>query len=58
MLSQRADNTDRDFLPPVDSDMKMLDLQPTNHKTAHFSSFDFKKLVRLKARQAQFKYKK
>ena len=55
-LAQRADTTDGDFCQLVDDDMRLLDLQLTDIQIGSISSFDLKKLVKVKARQASFKY--
>ena len=56
ILAQRADTTDGDFCQLVDDDMRLLDLQLTDIQIGSISSFDLKKLVKVKARQASFKY--
>ena len=55
-LAQRADTTDGDFCQLVDSDRDMLDIQLTDEQIAQISPYDFKNLVKQKARQAAFKY--
>ena len=55
-LAQRADTTDGDFCQLVDEDRRLLDLQLTDIQIGSISSFDLKKLVKVKARQASFKY--
>ena len=55
-LAQRADTTDGDFCQLVDDDMRLLDLQLTDSQIESQSSFDLKKIVKVKARQAAFKY--
>ena len=55
-LVQKADPTDGDFCQLVAKDLQMIDLQMTEHQIAVISYFDFKKLVKLKARQAAFKH--
>ena len=55
-LAQRTDTTDGDFCQLVDGDRDMLDIQLTDEQIAQMSSYDFKNLVKLKARQAAFKY--
>ena len=55
-LAQKADPTDGDFCQLVAKDLQMIDLQMTEDQIAVISYFDFKKLVKLKARQAAFKH--
>ena len=55
-LAQRANTTDGDFCQLVDSDRDMLDIQLTDEQIAQISPYDFKNLVKQKARQAAFKY--
>ena len=55
-LAQRADTTEGDFCQLVDADMRLLDLQLTDSQIESQTSFDLKKIVKVKARQASFKY--
>ena len=55
-LAQRADTIEGDFCQLVDTDMDLIDLQLTDNQICSLTSFDFKKLVKLKAKQAAFKY--
>ena len=55
-LAQRADTTEGDFCQLVDADMRLLDLQLTDSQIESQSSFDLKKIVKVKARQAAFNY--
>ena len=55
-LAQRADTTEGDFCQLVDADMRLIDLQLTDSQIESQSSFDLKKIVKVKARQAAFKY--
>ena len=55
-LAQRADTTDGDFCQLVDDDMRLLGLQLTDIQIGSISSFELKKLIKVKARQASFKY--
>ena len=55
-LAQRTDTTEGDFCQLVDADMQLLDLKLSDTQITALGSFDLKKLVKLKARQAAFKY--
>ena len=55
-LAQRTDTTDGDFCQLVDGDRDLIDLQLEDDQIANMSPFDFKNLVKLKARQASFNY--
>ena len=54
-LAQKEDTSEGDYCQLVDSDMQLIDLQMSNDQIAAMSSFDLKKLVKLKAEQAAFK---
>ena len=54
--AQRADTTEGDFCQLVDADRDLLNLQLTDSQIGSLSSFDLKKLVKLKAKQASFQY--
>ena len=55
-LAQKADPTDGDFCQLVDGDRDLIDLQLEDNQIATMSPFDFRNMVKLKARQASFKY--
>ena len=55
-LAQRADTIEEDFCQLVDTDMDLIDLQLTDNQICSLTSFDFKKLVKLKAKQTAFNY--
>ena len=55
-LAQRADTTEGDFCQLVDADMQLIELQLSDIQKRSISSYDLKKLVKLKAKQAAFKY--
>ena len=55
-LAQRADTTEGDFCQLVDADMDLLNLQLTDVQIGSLSSWELKKLVKLKANQAAFQY--
>ena len=54
-LAQKADTSEGDFCQLVDSDLQLIDLQMSNDQISGMSSFDLKKLVKIKAGQAAFK---
>ena len=54
-LAQRADTTEGDFCQLVDGDLQLLDLQLTDLQIAAISSFELKKIVKCKAKEAAFK---
>ena len=55
-LVQKKDPTDGDFCQLVAKDLQMIDLHMTENQVAVISYFDFKKLVKMKARQSVFKH--
>ena len=55
-LAQRADTTDGDFCQLVDGDLQLLDLQLSDLQIASISSFELKKIVKSKAKEAAFRH--
>ena len=54
-LAQKADTSEGDICQLVESDLQLINLQISNGQITGMSSFDLKKLVKLKAEQAAFK---